>query len=219
MAEIPDLSGLLYNDARDILYEMEMDFIVVSFIHETNNDLYEGTVLRQEPSANEIVYEGIPVILFVSTRDPIVYVADVEGQTRASAINVLTGLGLEYEVRYLFNATVASGRVISQDPAAGTPQSQGTIVTIAVSRGERPPLLVEEETELHNYIVVPQVVMASREVAVSTLTNHGFSIITREVASDAVIPVGRVVSQYPVAGTSQREGSSVTITISVAPRN
>ncbi|HEX8859482.1 MAG TPA: PASTA domain-containing protein [Actinomycetes bacterium] len=67
-------------------------------------------------------------------------VPSVDGQGIAVAGQALTRAGFEVRERSRSDATVRAGLVISQQPAAGTRRSRGTLVTMVVSSG--PPVVV-----------------------------------------------------------------------------
>lgn len=67
-----------------------------------------------------------------------VSVLNVVGTTKANAKALLEGQGFKVTVREEYHATVASGNVIRQSPAAGTSQAVGTTITVYVSKGKQP---------------------------------------------------------------------------------
>lgn len=68
-------------------------------------------------------------------------VPDVVGMSGAEAVDVLIAAGLAVgEVDEVYNETIPSGQVISQDPGAGTEVEPGIAVDLAVSMGPAPDL-------------------------------------------------------------------------------
>jgi serine/threonine-protein kinase len=82
--------------------------------------------------------------------------------------------------------------------------AKGTAVGFTVSKGPQS-------------ISVPSVVGQTEAAATSALTKAGFKSSAVKQASD-IVPVGQVVSQAPVAGTSANVGDAVTIAISQGPQ-
>ncbi|HOV62035.1 MAG TPA: PASTA domain-containing protein, partial [Candidatus Hydrogenedentes bacterium] len=100
--------------------------------------------------------------------------------------------------------TVAAGRVISQDPAAGATIAPGTAVSLVIASG---PCSVS----------VPGVVGLAQDAAATTLTGADLTVgsVTRQ-CSDTVA-AGRVISQDPAAGAPVTSGSAVNLVVSSGP--
>jgi beta-lactam-binding protein with PASTA domain/tRNA A-37 threonylcarbamoyl transferase component Bud32 len=98
------------------------------------------------------------------------------------------------------NATVPPGHVISSNPPYGNQEPAGTVVTLYVSSG---PKLVQ----------VPNVVGQNVSQAQNTLSSKGLSPHIR-TNHNSTQPQGTVIRQDPLAGTSVKPGSSVTLVVS-----
>ncbi len=97
-----------------------------------------GSVISQSPAAGTSVATGSAVSLVVSTGP--VAVPNVVNLTQAAATTAITGAGLALgAVSQSSNATVPSGSVISQNPAAGTSVAAGSAVALVVSTGPVAP--------------------------------------------------------------------------------
>jgi beta-lactam-binding protein with PASTA domain len=97
-----------------------------------------GSVISQSPVAGSSLATGSAVSLVVSTGP--VSVPNVVNQTQAAATTALTGAGLAVgTITQQSNPTVPSGRVISQNPAAGTSVAAGSAVALVVSTGPAAP--------------------------------------------------------------------------------
>ena len=97
-----------------------------------------GSVISQSPAAGSSLASGSAVSLVVSTGP--VAVPDVVNRTQAAATTALTGAGLALgAVSQQSSATVPSGSVISQNPAAGTGVAAGSAVALVVSTGPVAP--------------------------------------------------------------------------------
>ncbi len=69
----------------------------------------------------------------------VVLVPNVVGQTQSAAGSLLASFGLEVgKVDDAYSSKVAAGRVISQDPAAGSTANVGAAVNLTISRGPAP---------------------------------------------------------------------------------
>jgi PASTA domain len=95
-----------------------------------------GVVISQSPSASTSVSKGGAVDLVVSSGVPTVAAPAVTGDTQAAATTALTGAGLTLgAVTMASSTTVASGKVISENPAAGAAVNVGSAVNLVVSTG------------------------------------------------------------------------------------
>jgi len=134
-----------------------------------------------------------------------VSVPKVVGDTQSVAKTAITGAGLTVgTVAQASSATVASGIVVSQTPAAGTSAASGMPVALVVSSG--PALLP-----------VPNVVGDTQAAATTAIAGAGLKVGTLTQATNSTIPKGDVVSENPVAGMNVASGSAVALVISTGP--
>jgi eukaryotic-like serine/threonine-protein kinase len=132
-----------------------------------------------------------------------VAVPDVAGQTEQAAGTALRRAGLDPVPSLKASATVASGLVIGQTPAAGTRVSQGSGVSIVVSGGPASAPVADVEG------------MAA-SVATARLRKAGFKPTTKTQASSTVAS-GHVIGTEPPAGTEKQLGSPVVVLVSSGP--
>jgi serine/threonine-protein kinase len=97
------------------------------------------------------------------------------------------------------DSTAPQGQVVSQSPAPGTSEPQGTSVKLSVSNG--PP-----------QVTVPDVVGYTSQQAVSTLDAAGFQVQQQYQATDA--SQDNIVQRQSPAGNAQApQGSTVIIVV------
>ena len=126
----------------------------------------------------------------------------VVGNTQAAATTSITGAGLTLGgVTMQSSSTVASGNVISENPAAGASVTKGSGVALAVSSG---PAMV----------AVPNVVGNSQAAATTAITGAGLTLGMVTMQSSATVASGSVISENPAAGTSVASGSAVALAVS-----
>jgi hypothetical protein len=131
-----------------------------------------------------------------------VTVPNVVGSTQASATTAITGANLTLgTVTMQSSATVASGTVISENPAAGASVAKLSAVALVVSSG---PAMV----------AVPNVVGNTQAVATTTITGAGLIVGTVTMQSSATVASGIVISESPAAATSVASGSAVALVVS-----
>jgi beta-lactam-binding protein with PASTA domain len=163
-----------------------------------------GVVISETPSAGSVVEEGTRVTLAVSTGPGSSPLPDVAGLTAAQATAKLKEAGFKPTTEKQASATVASGRVISTNPSAGTEAQAGSSVTVLVSSGPA-------------QATVPDVVGQSRAAAEATLTNAKLAAgaITQQTSTEQ--SPGTVLEQSPAAGTSLPAGGTVSFVVAQAP--
>lgn len=167
-----------------------------------------GTVAQQSPAAGSRVAAGTTVTMTMAL--PLVVVPNLFGQTLAQATQSLAGESLQ-----LGDVSGPNGdgsTVAQQSPLAGTHVAQGSYIAIeltapAVTTGSTttPPPPPQQ-------VVVPSLVKLSAKQAVARLAKVGLH------AGDISGPGnGLVTDQSPAAGTVVDPGTSVALTLAVAP--
>src|SRR5437764_547513 len=113
---------------------------------QSSTTVASGSVISESPAAGTSVAMASAVNLVVSSGappPPPVAVPNVVGETEAAATSAITSAGLTAgAVTQQSSTTVASGSVISQNPAAGTSVASGAAVSLVVSSGAPPPTAV-----------------------------------------------------------------------------
>jgi len=106
---------------------------------QSSTTVASGNVITESPAAGTSVASGAAVSLVVSSGAPPptpVAVPNVVGQTQAAATSAISGAGFTVgAVAQESSTTVASGSVISQNPAAGVDSASGSAVDLVVSTG------------------------------------------------------------------------------------
>jgi beta-lactam-binding protein with PASTA domain/predicted Ser/Thr protein kinase len=86
---------------------------------------------------------------------------------------------------------IQPGLIVSQDPLAGTPASEGTAVSYCVSAG---PV---------QFTMPPSVTQYSGTDTVNSLKNKGYTTVTTQSVTDAQVPVGNAVDIKDTNGNSE----------------
>jgi hypothetical protein len=135
-----------------------------------------------------------------------VSVPNVVGDTQAAATTAVTGAGLTVgAVTQASSATVVSGDIISETPAAASSVAKGSAVALVVSSGPAP-------------VSVPNVVGDTQTTATTALTGAGLTVGTVTQATSASVASGEVISENPAAGASVASGSAVALVLSTGPQ-
>jgi beta-lactam-binding protein with PASTA domain len=140
-----------------------------------------------------------------------VTVPNVVNQLEAAARTAITNANLVVgTVTQQPSATVAAGRVISQNPAGNGNVSvaAGSAVNMVVSTGPVPT---------PGPVAVPNVVNQTQTAATAAITGAGLVLGTVTQRSSTTVVAGSVISQNPSAGTSVSLGSQVALVVSTGP--
>ncbi len=134
-----------------------------------------------------------------------VSVPNVVGDTQAVASATVTGAGLTVgSVTTQSSNTVASGKVISESPAAATSATKGSAVMLVVSSGPAP-------------VSVPNVVGDTQAAASTAIAGAGLTLGTVTTQSSSTVASGKVISESPAAASSVARGSAVALVVSNGP--
>jgi len=164
-----------------------------------------GLVFSQNPPAGSTVAKGTTVTVVVSGGAESVALEDVKGLTAAEAEARLKKAGFKPTPRPQSSATVAEGRVIETNPAAGTDVKLGSPVTVFVSSGPEP-------------VRVPDVKGQSLTAAEGELTSAGLRVGTVTKRATTSVPPETVLTQTPAAAKSVKPGSTVDLVVAEAPK-
>jgi beta-lactam-binding protein with PASTA domain len=154
----------------------------------------KGAVLGTVPAANTRLTSDGQVNLVVSKGpQPVAVPAAAAGGDPKTAEAAITAAGLKVAVRQEADASVASGALVSELPAAGTPVLPGSTVTLVVSTG--PPL-----------VGLPSTVGESVDDATDQLEALGLQVkvqrflfantVQGQRPSGGQVPVGSTVTLY-----------------------
>ena len=158
-----------------------------------------GKVVEESPTPGTQAKVGSPINITVSGGQALVSVPNVAGMTQAAAEAALAQAGLTASTQPGNSATVPSGQVISQAPAAGQKVPRNTNIGITISQGPA-------------NATVPNVVGQTQADATAALKNAGLG--TKVVSNDNAAPKGEVYSQTPAQGTIVAPGTVVSIHVS-----
>ncbi len=193
--EVPKVTGLTEVQAK--LKLQDVGFKVV--VDRMPRPEPEGTVVEQSPRSGDTADEGSTVTISVSQGPAQIAVPDVSGLGRQKAKRRLVKAGFEVAFNTEPTDSVAQGKAIETQPAAGSSLAAGETVTVIISGGT-------------TLLSVPSVVGQDRIEAKATLERAGFLVSQESRDDDA--PQDQVIEQIPGAGESVEEGSQITIVYS-----
>ncbi|MER6989790.1 Stk1 family PASTA domain-containing Ser/Thr kinase [Saccharopolyspora hirsuta] len=188
--KVPKLAGETEATAQQALTTADLTGNVT---REHDNAVPEGIVISSNPGEGAQVRTGSTVDLVVSLGKP--KVPNIaEGTPLAEAESIIRNAKLQPkhdESADQFHTSVPEGRVISVDPAPGTPVNISGEVTLIVSKGPPP-------------VPVPDVRGMSRDDAFATLSNAGFEPYDLGQEFNSDVDAGHVIRTDPETGTEVR---------------
>ena len=191
---VPAVKGEQWTTAQQTLNQAGL--VAIEHIVPGNN---KGVVTATDPPAGQSVPKGSKVRVNVMSGPKVSAVPSVVGMSIADAQTALHNAGFNGNPTYVNNSDAPQGQVISQNPAGGTSEPQGTTINLSVSNG--PP-----------QVTVPDVVGYTSQQAVSTLEAAGFKVQQQYTSTDP--SQDNIVQTQSPAGNSQAAAhSTVVITI------
>ncbi len=205
--EVPDVTKLSLEEATAKLEEAGLK--LEEGEAEVSEEIEEGLIIRQEPSAREFVKKNkkIKVFLSLGKEEGDIEVPNVEKKTAEVARALLEAEGLTFKEIEEYSETVAIGSVIHQSPKAGTKVTEGFLVTLTISADVADP---------NSQAVVPKVTGVSEAEARRLIEEAGLLVGTVE-SRESNTEAGNVIEQLPSARTGVEKGSKVNIVVSKGP--
>ena len=204
MVAVPNVEGLTQDAATTAITGAKLK--VGTNTQQTSNTVAAGKVISQDPASGSSLAEGSPVNLVISSGPQMVAVPNVEGLTQDAATTAITGAKLKVGIiTQQTSNTVATGKVISQDPASGSSLAEGSPVNLVISSGPQ-------------MVAVPNVEGLTQDAATAVLTAAKLKVGTNTQQTSNTVATGKVISQDPASGSSLAEGSSVNLVISSGPQ-
>lgn len=204
---VPDVIGLMEQEAVEALRAREFDVR----IFDVPSPDPQGTVVAQVPRGGVLAPPDARVRINVSSGEGTgapserqVEVPSVTGLQQTAALGRLRAAGLEGEVR-LARSSQPRGRVLRQEPPAGSSVEQGSVVVITVSGGTAAA-----------QVAVPDVIDQEETAAVQALEDEGFRVEVVRVQVESPDQEGLVLDQQPAGGTRAPRGALVTVFVGSA---
>ena len=192
---VPNVVGRSRDDAVAALADADLKANVVGI----NSNEPVDQVLAQGVKPGTEVVVGTTIRINISKGPKPVTVPNVVGSPFESAQSALQGAGFAV-ARDDVESDEPEGTVVGMDPAAGTQQGKGSVITLQVSQG---PATSQ----------VPDVTSLTEADARSQLTRSGFEVqVVEEIVNDQLND-GKVLSQDPEGGSDAEEGTTVVIVV------
>ncbi len=131
---MPDLLGKTPAEAQRIIRQMQCNTQIVR-IYDDSGEISFESVTESYPQANQTVSVGDEVIIYIRTPRATskILLPNIIGLDIDDAIELLSGLGVNYEIIEGFDSNAVEWEVISQAPAPNIYIDKKTTVTITVN--------------------------------------------------------------------------------------
>jgi len=194
---VPDLSGLSLADARLSLEGQGLLMVVAG--RKASTGARPDTIVAQTPLAASRVNRGSTVSVTLAGELPLV--PELTGRTLAEATVLLERGGYKIFIGpQMPSDNVPEGRVVKQEPAAGTSYEEGRTVVINFSSGP-------EAKE------VPKVIGMNVNRAKEMLEKAGFKVGSTRWAYNEDYSPYIVLQQQPAAGDKAKPGTAVDLVV------
>lgn len=199
---VPDVSGQSQEEAESTLRGEGYETFTVDT--QADDEVEEGTVIETDPAAGSDVPFEESIVIMVSSGPGALEIPSVDGQTEADAQSTLSEAGFEnVTTESQAHETVAQGNAIGTDPSAGNEVAPDTEISLSISSGP-------------DQVGVPDLQNMSRDQAQNALEQAGL-VAQFEEQENADHPAETTMSQSPAAGQNVNSGTTVTVTIAIAP--
>ena len=193
---VPQFQGLSEADARKNAEVAHVAILVAG--REPSDKEPEGTVLRQSIPPGQQVPPNHPISVVLSQEQ--LSVPEVTGLTIADATTKLKEKGYELKAgENVPSAEVEAGKVVAQEPAAGSELGRGKSVTVKVSSGSA-------EVELPNLVGMRHEQAKAKAESLGIEAKFGW-------VSLAETPSYVVISQKPAPGTKLKPKDAVNLVV------
>lgn len=214
----PNLQGLALREARE-RWRAE-GIVIIEDSQRVDATVEPGTILSQIPSGGAPL-QTKEIRVVVASAPEMVPVPSVIGKSATEATETLVAAGFEVPAPEKEASSEAPGKVLRQEPNAGSKTEKGALVRLVVS-GESVGVDPGAGTgtggpvEPPGMIEVPKVVGMQLDRARKKLTDVGLIVGAVRQQEDEEQSGRRVLAQKPSAGTEVPAGSTVDLVI-VAP--
>ena len=202
-AVVPYVIGLPQAEAEAALEEQGL---VPEVITRYSDQTAAGLVMNQSVAAEQSVSRGRTVEITVSLGEEQLTVPELVGQTQRMAELKLVNMGLSYTITEEYNEEEAKGKVMDQNPAAGTGIAEGGTVELIVSLGKEP-----------EKITMPTLIGKTLNEARAICDSYEITIVTVNSAASYEYQADYVTAQSVAAGSETTTGIEVTLTVSSGP--
>lgn len=197
--QVPNVTGQAPKVAEQTLNGIRLNVIYET--EEYDEEIPEGAVKSQEPKAGQQALEGDTVTLIVSKGPSPVVVPDVRNKEEVDAGLTLKSKHFDVSFEYKESTEVDKGRVIYQEPSAGTSAPRDSMVTIYVSKGIQVPDLAGETESAARTKLAALNLKSAVNYQESTTVQKG-KVIAQHPPASEYVSRNETITFYVSSGTS-----------------
>lgn len=198
---VPPVTGLTEAAARKQINDAGL---TVDSAETTSEKYAQGKVAKQDPVGGEKIAPNSTVHIWVSSGTSKIRVRSVIGMGSSAASLALQRDGFIVDTKQAYSNTEDVGKVVRQDPVGSDNAQRGSTVTIWVSKGPAPIILLDVTNK--PYLT-----------AKSKLMGNGFTNIV-PVYVDSDEPKDLVIDQDPAANSALAPDTTITLSVSKGPQ-
>ncbi len=199
LVKVPSVIGLNFDGAKKVLDDADLEGIQGDIRYDANKPI--GTILDQNPPADQTVKSGRRIYLIVSGGEQLYDVPNLVGRSLRESKFALAQRNLEIqEIDSRQSAQYPSGTIISQIEQAGSKVKKGTKIGVIVSIGI-------ETGDLK----VPILIGKNLEEAKKIILANKLSIGKINFQPTPTAAINEVIDQFPKANTMAKENTRVDL--------
>jgi serine/threonine-protein kinase len=199
LVKVPSVIGMRYEEAVKVLDDADLEGLQGDVRYDESKPI--GTILDQNPPADQMVKDGRRIYLVVSGGETLYDVPNLVGRTVRESKFMLAQRNLELqEVETKPSMQYPPGIIISQIELTGTKLKKGSRVSVVVSTGM-------DAGDLK----IPELVGKNVEEAKKIILQNKFTIGKINFQPSTTVPVNGVIDQYPKANTMAKENQRIDL--------
>ncbi len=196
---VPNVVGENVNDGREIVQATDTGMLFSVKGEFYNEEYPKGVIYEQNVAAGELVKENFVLEVLVSKGIQQIEVPEITGLFNIEATTKLNDYDLIIgQVDSVYNEDVDAGKIISQEPEAGSMVEKDTVINYVISKG--PEI---------TYVAVPNLVGKTQEEAEQAILYAGLSVGRITEDYDEEHEIGIVIRQSYGWGVEVEEYSYV----------
>ncbi len=199
LVKVPSVVGQDFSDAKKNLDQAGLEGLQGDIRYDPSKPI--GTVLDQNPPADQMVKDGRRIYLVVSGGEQLYDVPNLVGRTEREAKFILGQRNLElFEVENKASAQYPAGIVMSQVEQTGAKVKKGTKIGVVISVGM-------ETGDLK----VPDLIGKNVEDAKKLILQSKLMVGKINFQPSTTVSLNSVIDQYPKANTMTKENQKIDL--------
>ncbi|HUN66632.1 MAG TPA: PASTA domain-containing protein [Bacteroidota bacterium] len=196
---VPAVVGMGFDGAKKILDGMHLEAVKAEV--RLDMDHPAGSIISQNPAANEQVKRGRRIYLVISGGDVVTTVPPIRGKTIRDARFALEREGLKMgTMEYAASDSFPQNTIIEQRPPAGVRIRKDAFISVVISQGS-----------VSQKIAVPDFTRKNLKEVTSLLVNSGLKLGNITYLSSPDLLPNTVIEQYPRAGDLVVTGQAIDL--------